>query len=44
MKTIGVILFIIIVLCNTVPHAIAELKLYLQEKKMKDKRKEDDEQ
>ena len=44
MKTISVILFIIIVLCNTVPHAIAELKLYLQEKKMKDKRKEDDEQ
>ena len=44
MKTISVILFIVIVLCNTVPHAIAELKLYLQEKKMRDKRKEDDEQ
>lgn len=44
MKTISIILFIIIVLCNTVPHAIAELKLYLQEKKIRDKRKEDDEQ
>ena len=44
MKTISVILFIVIVLCNTVHHAIAELKLYLQEKKMRDKRKEDDEQ
>ena len=44
MKTISIILFIIIVLCNTVPHGIAELKLYLHEKKIKDRRKEDDEQ
>ena len=44
MKTISIILFIIIVLYNTVPHIIAELKLYLHEKKIRDKRKEDNEQ
>ena len=44
MKTISIILFIVIVLHNTVPHAIAELKLYLHEKKIRNRRKEDDEQ
>ena len=44
MKTISIILFIVIVLYNTVPRAITELKLYLHEKKIKDRRKEDDEQ
>ena len=44
MKTISIILFIVIVLCNIVPHTIAELKLYLHEKKIRDRRKEDDEQ
>lgn len=44
MKTISIILFIVIVLCNIVPRTIAELKLYLHEKKIKDRRKEDDEQ
>lgn len=44
MKTISIILFIVIVLYNIVPHAIAELKLYLHKKKIRDRRKEDDEQ
>ena len=44
MKTISIILFIVIVLHNIVPRTIAEFKLYLHEKKIKDKRKEDDEQ
>lgn len=44
MKTIYFILFIIVVLCNIVPHVIAELKLYLHEKKIRDRRKEDDKQ
>ena len=44
MKTISIILFIVIVLYNIVPRTIAELKLYLHEKKIKDRRKEDDEQ
>ena len=44
MKTISIVLFIVIVLYNTVPNAIAKLKLYLHEKKIKDRRKEDDEQ
>lgn len=44
MKTISIILFIVIVLYNTVPHAIAELKLYLHEKKIRNKQKEDDKQ
>ena len=44
MKTIYFILFIVIVLSNVIYHAISELKLYLQEKKIRDKRKEDDEQ
>ena len=44
MKTISIILFIVIVLHNTVPRIIAELKLYLHEKKIRNKRKEDDEQ
>ena len=44
MKTIYFILFIIVVLYNIIPHTIAELKLYLHEKKIRDKRKEDDEQ
>lgn len=44
MKTIYFILFIVIVLSNIIYHSIVELKFYLQEKKMRNKRKEDDEQ
>lgn len=44
MKTIYFISFIIIMLCNIMYHIIAELKLYLHKKKIKDKRKEDEEQ